>query len=148
MSTIRSFSSIDWFHRGRKTAAPGDPQPAALRRLIRMLAGDASQRTPPPVTLAGQPTNGSIVHDEPPALPDERRGSKWGRVQSTLRGHVGRSNLPEGNEPIAEDANGPYSREELERMDRKFVSRLERAFESGEESRAAAVLTRTTRFRG
>src|SRR5262249_20475472 len=98
MSTIRPSSPTDWFHRGGKTAASKDPRPAALKRLIRMLAGDASQRTPPPVTLAGQPTNGSVVHDEPPALPDERHGSKWGRVQGARRGHAGRSNLPEGNE--------------------------------------------------
>ena len=72
----------------------------------------------------------------------------WARVQGAPRGHAGRSNPPEGNEPIAEDANGPYSREKRKRMNEKFVTRVERAFADGNETRAAAELTCTARFRG
>jgi hypothetical protein len=44
-------------------------------------------------------------------------------------------------EPIAADAAGPYTREQLVRMDADFVGAVERAFTAGLESPQAAAAT-------
>jgi len=97
-----------------------------------MLTGDA-QRPRPPITLAGQRSNGSVIAERAP--PPSNARSKW---TPPAFGHGSRSGLPDGVEPTKADGRGPYSHHELVRMHNKFVRAVERAFQSGRETPAAA----------
>jgi hypothetical protein len=99
-----------------------------------MLTGDA-QRPRPPITLAGQRSNGSAIAERVPPPPPSNERPKW---TSPARGHSCRSGIPDGTEPTDADGNGPYNHSELERMNRKFVQAVERAFRNGGETQAAA----------
>jgi hypothetical protein len=70
---------------------------------------------------------------------------KW--TGSIPRGHASRSGIPGGVEPTPADAAGPYSLEELERMDRAFVTAVEHAFQNGGEHRSAARASMQWRHR-
>src|SRR5262245_13139057 len=133
MSTIRPSSLTDWFHHGRRTTAPApSARQAALKRLIRLLAGDG-RRPPPPVTLAGRPTsNGYANQAAPPVPPRWKPDSKWDH------GPGRPAHVSPAREPSHSDGDPPYSREELERMNERFAQRLERAFARGKERRTAA----------
>jgi hypothetical protein len=125
MSTIRIWSVGEWFRCIGPSTTPRERR-AALAHLIRMLTGDAN-RPRSPISLPGRPVNPA-----PPTLPlapDEQpsSGSKWGRLPiPAARG-----------EPTAEDAEWTYTRDALERMNRRFAERLERAIASGQEHQPA-----------
>jgi len=106
-----------------------------------MLTGDA-QRARPPITLAGQRANGGAIPERAPSPPPNER-PKW---SGPPRGHGSRS-IPDGEEPTAADGDGPYSYDELERMNREFIRAVERAFKRGKENRQAAAGTNTPRRR-
>jgi hypothetical protein len=55
--------------------------------------------------------------------------------------------MPGGAEPTAEDGEGPYSYEELVRMDRKFKAAVERAIKNGGEHRQSAAMNGATASR-
>jgi len=99
-----------------------------LTRLLALLAADASKRTPPRPTLPGQPANGGTA-PSPPALV-WRSPIRWDHEPSERR--------PVGNKPMPTDGDPPYTRDQLQRMDSKFVNRLELALAAGFEHRAAA----------
>ena len=100
------------------------------RRLAIMLSIDRDRRPPRPITLAGRPT----VVIEPPPPPRKRRSeTAWGPQLDCPRGEVRRLDA----EP--EDIHGPYTREQLLRMNARFVQRVKRAFKRGTETRAAAT---------
>src|SRR5262252_632165 len=103
MSTIRLPTS-DWFQRGTRTATAKDPK-RAIRHLIRMLTGDA-QRPRPPITLAGQRSNGSAIIEHAPPSPPSNERPKW---TPPAHGHSSRSGIPDGTEPTDADGRGPYS---------------------------------------
>src|SRR5262249_5940284 len=132
MSTIRLPTS-DWFQRGTRTATSRDPK-RRIRHLIRMLTGDA-QRPRPPVTLAGQHSNGNAIAERAPLAPPSNARPKW---TPPAHGHSSRSGIPDGIEPTDADGEGPYSYSELVRMNYKFIHAVERAFRNGGETQAAA----------
>ncbi len=109
-------STTEWFRCIRGTPAE---HRAALFRLVRMLCGD-DRRPRPPVSLPGRPAAAAA----PPA-----------QVLPKLRSY--RQALPQGkaiNSPSRDgDAREPYSRRRLQRMNRSFVERLERAIARGQE---------------
>jgi hypothetical protein len=112
-------STIDWFHRRRRTAAPKDPYQAFLSRLLHLLAADASWREPPPVSLPGRP-NGSVAPEPAPPV------SSW---------QVGKA-----DRPMPSDGDPPYSAAELEQMNQRFAAALERAIKHGKERPAMKLL--------
>ena len=63
-----------------------------------------------------------------------KRHGQWRPVEETHWQHL-------AGEPTAADSAGPYSHEQLVRMDFDFVGAAERAFASGGESRTAAYAT-------
>jgi len=99
-----------------------------------MLTGDA-QRPRPPITLAGQRSNGSAIIEHAPPSPPSNERPKW---TPPAHGHSSRSGIPDGTEPTDADGRGPYSYSELMRMNHKFVHAIERAFRNGGETQAAA----------
>jgi len=125
-----------WFRHGKRNPRQSKARRAAHARLVRMLAHDGQHRRPPPVTLPGQPaSNGPI---DPPAaaeLPEQWTGG-WKELYVAPRATAGEHSRPKPN-----DGNGPYSRGELLRMNRRFIGAIERAFANREESRAAASAT-------
>jgi hypothetical protein len=119
----------DWFHRKRQ--APKDPHKIFLSRLLSMLAGDRSQRVPPPPTLPGRPPAPPAASAAPPPSawrPDNR----WERPEPPARKAVGN-----GDRDTERDGDPPYSREQLELMNHRFVTALERAIENGNEKPGA-----------
>jgi len=101
-----------------------------------MLTGDA-QRPRPPITLAGQRSNGNAV-PEPASPPPSNERPKW---TPPAHGHGSRSGIPDGTEPTDADGKGPYSYSELRRMNYKFIHAVERAFRNGGETQAAASVS-------
>src|SRR5262245_16682702 len=95
-------------------------------------------RLRPPITLAGQRSNGSVIAERAPPPPPSNVRPKW---TPPAYGHGSRSGLPDGVEPTKADGRGPYSRHELVRMDHRFRQRVLRAFKRGKESRQAAAAT-------
>jgi hypothetical protein len=99
------------------------------RRLVRMLTGDV-ERPRPPVTLAGQRTSGAPPSDPSPlpaASPPVWTTAPYSRRDRAIA------------EPEAGDEQGPYSREQLIRMDCRFRAQLLRTFRDGLESRDSAA---------
>src|SRR5262245_54145781 len=105
------------------------PSTAALRRLLMLLAADAVWRIKPPISLPGRPA-------PPPQLPQPPPPPAVGRVQWSPWSE-GTSRLANKFDP--NDAALPYSRGQLLEMNARFVRRVESAFASGNESRAAAM---------
>jgi hypothetical protein len=102
------------------------------RYLIRALTGD-TERPRPPITLAGQRTDSAPQPIPPPPAatpPIWTRPSHDRRRDRTRSSHA---------EPEPGDEVGPYTYEELMRMDNRFRARLLRAFKRGKESRQAAA---------
>lgn len=95
-----------------------------LARIVGLLAADAARRVPPPISLFGRPP------PPPPPPPAVARVQCDPSLECNTRLYRGEA------EP--EDGKGPYSHEQLLRMDARFTQRLERAFASGGENRAAA----------
>jgi hypothetical protein len=97
---------------------------AAVRRyLARALTGD-TERPRPPVTLAGQRPDSVPQPTPPPAPPPP---PMWTRPihDRPKSSHV----EPEPGD----ERNGDYSREQLKRMNARFVERVERAIAAGDE---------------
>jgi hypothetical protein len=104
---------------------------AVRRYLIRALTGDV-ERVRPPVTLPGRRPD-SVPRPIPPPAPTppiRTRPShdRWWDCTISSRA-----------EPEPGDEVGPYTYEELVRIDTRFRARLLRAFERGKESRQAAA---------
>jgi hypothetical protein len=103
-------TAAEWFHHIRGTPAE---HRAALYRLIRMLCGD-DRRPRPPVSLPGRMPAAALAPTPPtPPVRYFRRAPPAGKM----------ANAP------STDADGrdPYSRKQLDRMDRRFAQRLELA---------------------
>jgi hypothetical protein len=100
---------------------------AFLRRLAWLLIADELHRPRPPISLPGRLVNWESLVPEsarvPPAI-------GWVRLACANRLCC--------EDPRPEDAEGPYDRDRLLRMNARFVARLERAFARGVESRSAA----------
>jgi len=136
MSTTgpQTFGSV-WFpHSKRKSTAVKTIQ-RAHARLIRLLAGDASRRTPPPISLAGR-----LADLVPPSIPSPRPPPAR---RAPVYGHKGKVHRDKSEE---DDGANPYTREQLACMNARFVARVEQAFASGLESRAVASATYVTGF--
>src|SRR5262249_57893089 len=118
--SIHIASTAEWFRCIRGTSAEHH---AALYRLVRLLAGDASHRPPPPVSLPGRPpTAPPAAAPPPPVTPTVRyfrRAPPAGKV----------INAPSKDH----DGNGPYSDQQLARINASFIERLERAIARGQE---------------
>jgi hypothetical protein len=99
------------------------------RYLIRALTGDA-ERPRPPITLAGQRTDGVPQPISPAAPPIWTRPSHDRRQSRAISNRV---------EPEPGDEQWTYSRQQLVMMDTRFRARLLRAFKRGKESRQAAA---------
>jgi hypothetical protein len=112
--------TAEWF-RCIGTAATLEERHAALYQLVRLLAGDASHRPPPQISLPGRPA-AAPPPATAPAVPTVRYFRR-----ALPRGKV--INAPSKDS----DGREPYSRRRLRRMDRSFVKRLERAITRGEE---------------
>jgi hypothetical protein len=123
--SIHITSTAQWF-RCMSLAATLQERHAALAKLVRMLVGDTA-RPRPPISLAGRPT---IPTPPPPSAASAP-------VPVTHPRPLGRTPREKAVEPSNDDADArePYSREQLERMDRRFVERLERAIKRGQEHR-------------
>jgi hypothetical protein len=138
-ATVGFDTSIWSRHRKPKkpAAAKAKAQRAAQARVIRLLARDSSRRIPPPVSLAGRPADftPAIPPPSPPAV---------ARTRTPPSGHNGKA--PD-REPTTDDATGPYTPEQLESMNARFVARMELAFATGDETRAAAGATYRDRKR-
>jgi hypothetical protein len=98
------------------------------RYLARALTGD-TERPRPPVTLPGQRADSVPQPTPAPAPPPIWTGD----LRNRSRAISGAAEAEPGDEA------GPYTREELIRMDIRFRARLTRAFERGKESRQAAA---------
>jgi hypothetical protein len=106
---------------------------AAVRRyLVRALTGDA-ERPRPPITLPGQRAD-SVPQPGPPPLPAP--APKWTRPSHDRWWDC---TISSRAKPEPGDEVGPYTYEELVRMDARFRTRLLRAFKRGKESRQAAA---------
>jgi hypothetical protein len=120
--SISITSTAEWF-RCISPAATREERHTALAKLVRMLVGD-SARPRPPISLAGQlviPTAPlpTAVTPEAPTVRYLRRALPTGKAV---------------NAPSRDgDAREPYSRRRLQRMNRSFVKRLERAIAHGQE---------------
>jgi hypothetical protein len=119
--SISIVSTADWF-RCIRSSSPAERH-AALARLVRLLCGDASHRPPPSVSLARRPALPAAPPTSSPVATtrqkSERRTLPWGKTAA--------------QPPTDADARDPYSREELEQMDSRFVRRLEHAINCGKE---------------
>ena len=102
-----------------------------LRRLITLLACDRVNRLPPPPTLPGPPAPAIPPKLEPPPTPTTRSSAPQFNYIDTRR------LCEEEAEPC--DIFGTWPRVKILKMDTAFVRRVERAFRSGSESRAAAA---------
>jgi hypothetical protein len=111
--SIRIASTAEWFRCIRGTSAEHH---AALFKLVRMLSGD-DRRPRPPISLPGR---SAMPTAPPPASPSAIRQHRLWRWAPP-------------REPKDADAREPYSREQLERMDTRFIERLERAIARGQE---------------
>ena len=102
-----------------------------LRRLITLLACDRVNRLPPPPTLPGRPAPAIPPKLELPPTPTTRSSAPQFNYIDTRR------LCEEEAEPC--DIFGTWPRVKILKMDTAFVRRVERAFRSGSESRAAAA---------
>jgi hypothetical protein len=90
------------------------------------------QRKRPPITLPGRPVVTKPTEPSPPSPPTTAPRTGWLK-------------LPEGGAPAGYremdpvDVLPPYTREQLVRMNDRFVHRLQRAFARGRESRTSAA---------
>jgi hypothetical protein len=98
------------------------------RYLVRALTGD-TERPRPPVTLPGQRADSVPQPTPAPAPPPIWTGD----LRNRSRAISGAAEAEPGDEV------GPYTREELIRMDTRFRARLLGAFKRGKESRQAAA---------
>jgi hypothetical protein len=131
-----NWSLADWFRCISPSATPTERN-AALARLTRMLAGD-SDRPRPPMSLPGRVTSqdGNEAADASrTALEDRAKAgslpSRNGLVPSYANMLVNAPYEP-GDEQV-----GAWPRDALERMNRRFAERLERAIASGQEHQPA-----------
>jgi len=100
------------------------------RHLAILLAFDEKIRPRGPVSLPGQ-----VARANPP--PAEPAPAPAGRTSYGPQHLDQRSSVLAMKEPTAEDAFGAWTRSQLLRMDWRFCQHVERAFSSGEESRAS-----------
>jgi hypothetical protein len=114
-------STADWFRCIRSTVA--EEHYAAFVKLGRLLAGAASYRRPPPVSLPGRPATPPPAPPAlPPPVPLDSRPASW-VPRGKAVAHPGK----------ATDGDPPYSRAQLERMNTRFAERLEHAIAQGKE---------------
>jgi hypothetical protein len=101
-------STTQWFRCISPAAMPAERH-AALAQLVRMLAGDATHRPPPPVSLPGRCAMPTATPVKPAPTP----------VGSPRRHYSTIGNPEPGDEQI-----GDWPRFKLEAMDRRFIARL------------------------
>jgi hypothetical protein len=120
--SIQITSTAEWFRCIGRTATLQERQ-AALAKLVRLLVGDTT-RPRPPISLPGRL---ALPVAPPPAI----------ALSPTPTLRYWRRAVPTGKaitRPSSDaDAREPYSREQLERMDTRFIERLERAIAHGKE---------------
>lgn len=103
---------------------------AALARLVRMLTGDAD-RPRPPISLPGRPA------DPPPARSLVNTETNSTAPRSGLAASYATSTLVNAPYEPGDEQVGAWPRDALERMNRRFAERLERAIASGQEHQPA-----------
>ena len=111
---------------------------AIRRRLTKLLANDG-QRQRPPVSLPGKPVPRLPALSPPPSLPPAPRkggGPLW--TQYLGRDRPQRLTAEVQPEDVIA---GSWTREQLLKMDAAFTRAVERAFQRGAESPAAAGTT-------
>jgi len=115
-------------------------RPARVIILLRRLLArdDMSPRHRPPISLPGRPAAaGPVELPSSPSLPSSKPRPLGGRKPGWVDGDSVPPRREQERQP--DDVLPPYPRDRLAAMNNKFVHRLERAFESGSESRASAA---------
>ena len=108
------------------------PRSAYARKWLAARLVRDEQRKRLPITLPGRPVVAKPTEPSPPSPPTTAPRTGWLK-------------LPEGGAPAGYremdpvDVLPPYTREQLVRMNDRFVHRLERAFARGRESRTSAA---------
>src|SRR5262249_18396028 len=96
------------------------------RHLAKLLTHDQA-RTPPPISLPGQP-----AHTHPPGRPPPPS------PKVTLPPMLGGNSALRQRQPEPDDIIGAWPRDQYLRMDAAFTRAVERAFRNGTETREAA----------
>ena len=122
MSTIPIRTAAEFFRCIGPTATL-EERHAALARLVRMLLGDAA-RSLPPISLPGRTTALDLASALSVEFPAVSSTTTAGRPRAALK------DVPA--EP-GDEQHGAWPREELQKMDRRFVERRKRAIARGKE---------------